>query len=61
MTDWKKSENFGCYYLIEDGVVYTVPMMADGSIDEESEASEVTEPQPGFYEEIGFTEEREEN
>lgn len=56
MSEWKKCEKFGCYYLIEDDVVFTVPMLADGSMDEEVESSEVTDPVPGFYEEIGYVE-----
>ena len=54
MSDWNKCEKFGCYYLIEDETVYTVPMLTDGSMDEEVEPSEVEEPANGFYEEIGF-------
>jgi len=34
-TDWTPFEEFGAYFRIEKGVLVTIPMLEDGSIDKE--------------------------
>jgi len=55
---WLPLKKFGCYYLIEDDRVFIAPMLDDGSMDDDEESCEVTDPAPGFYEAIGFKEKR---
>ena len=41
---------FGCYVKVENGTIYTAPILIDGK--ESDDWSEVTDPAPTFFEEL---------
>lgn len=51
---------YGCFAMIKEEILYTAPMLVDGSMEEDS-WSEVSDPAPGFLEELYFILERQSN